>query len=80
MDSLTLFPPSSEPWKEITADLIIELPPSQGFNAILVVVNHFMKQAHFILTTSNLSAEGAAKLFRDNIWKDHGWPQKIITD
>jgi hypothetical protein len=28
----------------------------------------------------NLSAEGAAKLFRDNIWKDHGWPQKIITD
>ena len=78
--TLQPIPPSSIPWEEITADLIVELPQSQGFNAIFIVVDHFTKHAHFIPTTLNLSAEGATKIFHDRVWTQHGWPKKIIMD
>ena len=44
-------------------DLIVELPLSNGFNAILVIVDRFTKHAYFIPTYTELSAEGCVKLF-----------------
>ena len=35
---------------------------------------------HFIPTTEKTTAEGLAKLFRDNIWKLHGLSKSIISD
>ena len=35
---------------------------------------------HFIPTTEKTSAEGLAKLFRDNVQKLHGLPESIISD
>jgi len=35
---------------------------------------------HFIPTTEKTSAEGLARLFRDNMWKLHGLPESIILD
>jgi len=35
---------------------------------------------YFIPTTEKMSAEGLARLFRDNIWKLHGLPESIISD
>jgi len=43
-------------------------------------VDRFTKMAHFIPTTEKMSAEGLARLFRDNIWKLHGLPDSIISD
>ena len=74
-----LFPPS-EAWEEISADLIIELPNSNGYDAVFVVVDRFTKQAHFNPTFTSLAASGAARLFRDHVWTQHGWPKKIISD
>ena len=68
------------PWEEITADFIVKLPLSQGYDSIFVIVDHFTKRAHFIPTTSTISAEGTSRLFRDNVWKHHRWPKKIISD
>ena len=31
-------------------------------------------------TTTNISSEGIAKIYRDNIWKLHGVPNKILSD
>jgi len=31
-------------------------------------------------TTTNISSEGIAKIYRDDIWKLHGIPRKIISD
>ncbi len=42
-------PPSSAPWEEVTADLIIGLPSSKGYDSILVVVDRFTKRAHLSL-------------------------------
>ena len=38
------------------------------------------KMVHFIPTTEKTSAEGLARLFRDNVWKLHGLPESIISD
>jgi len=69
-----------KPWSHISADFITKLPLAQGYNAILVVCDHFSKMAHFIATTEKMSAEGLAKLFQDHIWKLHGLPESIISD
>jgi len=52
-----------KPWSHISADFITKLPLAQGYNAILVVCNHFGKMAHFIATMEKTSAEELAKLF-----------------
>ena len=31
-------------------------------------------------TTKEMSAEGLARLFRDNVWKLHGLPESIVSD
>ena len=52
-----------KPWSHISVDFITKLPLAQGYNAILVVCDHFSKMVHFIATTEKTSAEGLAKLF-----------------
>ena len=67
-------------WEHITIDLITGLPESRGYNAILVIVDKFSKMVHILPTTDKLTSEGLARLYRDNIWKLHGLPTKIISD
>jgi len=35
---------------------------------------------HFVATTEGTSAEGLARLFRDNVWKLHGLPESVVSD
>jgi len=67
-------------WTHISTDFITKLPLAQGYDVILVVVDRFMKMAHFVPTTERTSAEELARLFKDNIWKLHGLPNSIISD
>jgi len=53
---------------------------AQGYDSILVVVDRFTKIVHFVPTTERTSAEGLARLFRDNIWKLHRLLDSIISD
>jgi len=69
-----------KPWTYISTDFITKLPLAQGYDLILVVVDRLMKMVHFILTTEKTSAEGLARLFRDNMWKLHSLPEIIISD
>src|SRR3954470_12395167 len=50
----------TRPWQIISVDIIGELPESQGFNTIFVVVDRFSKQIHAILINTSLTAEGYA--------------------
>jgi len=71
---------SEKPWTHILADFITKLLLAQEYDLILVVVNRLTKMVHFIPTTEKTSAEGLARLFRDNVWKLHGLPKSIILD
>ena len=50
-------------WSHISADFITKLLLAQGYNAILVVCDHFSKMVHFIATIEKMSVEGLVKLF-----------------
>jgi len=69
-----------KPWTHISADFITKLPLAQGYDSILVVVDWLTKIVHFIPTMKKTSAEGLARLFRDNVWKLYGLPESIISD
>jgi len=69
-----------KPWMYILVDFITKLPLAQEYDLILVVVNRLTKMVHFIPTTEKTSAEGLARLFRDNVWKLHSLPESIISD
>jgi len=56
-----------KPWIYISADFITKLLLAQGYNLILVVVNRLTKIVYFISTIEKMSAEGLARLFKDNV-------------
>jgi len=49
-------------------------------DAIVVIVDQFTKMIHLKATTTNISSEGIAKIYQDDIWKLHGIPRKILSD
>ena len=48
-------------------------------DTIVVIMDQFTKMIHLKGTTTNISSEGIAKIYRDNIWKLHGVPRKILS-
>ena len=49
-------------------------------DAIVVIADWFMKMICLKATTTNISSEEIAKIYRDDIWKLHGIPRKILSD
>jgi transposase InsO family protein len=70
----------NEPWDTISVDFIVELPRSNGYNAILNVVDGVTKRAHFIAMHTTITAVGAARLFLRKVWKHHGTPRVVVSD
>ena len=68
------------PWDIITTDLITQLPESDGYDAICVVVDRLTKRAHFYAITNEFSAKDLAELCYNRVWPLHGLPLQIISD
>ena len=71
---------SQGPWQEISIDIIRPLLKSNGMNTIVVIIDQFTKMICLKATTTNISLEGIAKIYRDNIWKLHVVPRKILSN
>jgi len=61
-------------------DFIVSLPPSRGFDAIMVVVNRFSKMEHFIPTKDEATAQEIGRLFFTHVFKHHGLPKDIVSN
>ena len=72
--------PPESPWESISLDVIGLLPESNGFNAILSVIDRFSKMICLIPTTTELSTKGLTDIYLKQIWKLHGIPKKITSD
>ena len=68
------------PWTEVTADLTTDLPLSNGFDSILVVVDRFSKEVEFIPCNETTTALDTARLYLHNVWKNHGLSSSIVSD
>jgi hypothetical protein len=53
------------PWTDLSMDFVTGLPESNGYNAILVVVDRLTKMRHLIPTTEECDAPALADLFVD---------------
>jgi hypothetical protein len=73
-------PVPERPWHSISMDFIEQLPPSEGFTSILVVVDRLTKQAVFIPTTDTVTSEDLAQLFLVNVFSKHGVPSHVSSD
>jgi len=49
-------------------------------DTIIVIVDRFTKIIRLKMTMTNISLEGIAKIYQDEIWKLHGIPRKILSD
>ena len=61
-------------------DFVVQLPPSQGYDAIYVCVDRFTKMAHFVATNLNITVEETADLYLRNIFKGHGLLEDVVSD
>ncbi|SCV67557.1 BQ2448_5168 [Microbotryum intermedium] len=73
-------PIPSKPWSSISMDHIVDLPPSSGFDCVLVVVDRLTKEAHFIPTHKTDSSRDLAGTFLTHVFKLHGLPMDIVSD
>ena len=60
--------------------MITDLPESDGYNAIFVVVCRLTKRAHFFPITKEFSAKDLGNLLYERVWPLHGLPRQIISD
>ncbi|MBW0566228.1 hypothetical protein O181_105943, partial [Austropuccinia psidii MF-1] len=65
------------PWICLSMDFITQLPLSNSFDSILVIVNRFSKMAGFIPTMPSITSLDLAHLFIKNIFSKHGLPSSI---
>jgi len=69
------------PWDSISMDFIEQLPmSSDGFTAILVVVDRFTKQAVFTPTHDTITSAQLAELFVMHVFSKHGVPSHVTSD
>lgn len=73
-------PVPEKPWSSVSMDFITDLPMSNKFDSICVLVDRFSKMAHFVPCRKTITGEETAKLFIDNIYRFHGLPEDIVSD
>jgi len=61
-------------------DFIRNLPKSEGYDTILVVIDRLTKMSHFIPCSKDLDARQFANPFMQEIVRLHALPHNIITD
>ena len=68
-------------WDVVSVDFVVQLPKTKsGYDAICVFVDKLTKMVHLCPTTTDIGAEGTAKLFMQNVWRLHGLPHTLISD
>ena len=65
-------------WQEISINIIGPLPKSNGKDTILVIVDQFTKIIRLKTITTSVFLKKITKIYKDEIWKLHGIPKKIL--
>ena len=73
------------PWQDITINFIIDMPPSlemdgKAYDAILVVINHYIKLVKYYSVLKTITAEQLDDLLVHIVFSSFGVPLSIVSD
>jgi transposase InsO family protein len=72
---------NTRPFAKCSMDLITDLPPVEGYDSILVVVDRGLSKGVILCPCAKtITWEGTATLLHDNLFKRFGLPDEIISD
>jgi len=73
--------PDALPFQTIAMDFIVKLPESNGYDMILMIIDHdCTKAAIFLSCRETIDSEGVAQLYVTHVFPHYGIPQKIFSD
>jgi len=61
-------------------DFVTGLPISEGYDAIMVVVDRLTKMRHLIACHTTINPSEVGRLYLQNVWKHHGIPMYVTSD
>ena len=69
------------PFSTVSMDFITDLPESNGFDSLFVVVDHDLTKGIIIVPCHNtIDALGTMRLYHDHVYRRFGLPTRIISD
>ena len=72
---------AGRPFAIITTDFITDLPISEGYDSLMVVVDHGLTKGVILIPcTKTIDALGTADAYLDHVYKRFGLPDTIISD
>jgi len=66
-------------WRDILINFVVDLPNSNRFTNIIVVINHLIKIRH-IIPIDLINTILVAKCFIKHVFKLHGLPNMIVSN
>ena len=73
--------PHAYPFLTVTIDFITDLPESNGYNTLYIVVDHNLTKAIVLIPcTKTIDVIETARLYHDNVYQRFGLPNRIILD
>lgn len=75
-------PVPSYPWEIVGVDYVTCLPKSgkSAYTAVMIMVDHLTKMAHFVPCHDDITAEESAELFVHHCYRLHGVPRTLVSD
>ena len=77
---LVPLPIPERPWTHIGVDFMTDLPPSQGYTSVLVVVDRFSKSCKLIPLKGLPTALQTAEALFHQVFRHFGLPEDIVSD
>ena len=77
---MQIMPIPTRPWEVVTMDLLTGLPPSSGFDSVVVFVDKLSKMIRAVTITKEISGEGLGRVVIDNVFCLFGAPSVVISD
>jgi hypothetical protein len=77
---LSPMPVPKRPWDAVGMDFIVQLPNSNGYDAIITFTCLFSKQVHLVPTITKITAKQCAKLYLSAVHKLHGISKVFVCD
>ncbi|KAI5104177.1 hypothetical protein C0J45_5803, partial [Silurus meridionalis] len=80
MGKLVPLPTPQRPWSHIGIDFVTDLPRSEGFTCVLVVVDRFSKACRFVPLRGLPTALETAEALFHHVFRNYGLPEEIVSD